>query len=103
MSFLQHIIRAIKSRITRKAGDVARMRERTGAYCVLVGESECKRAYGRPRHRWEKNTKVHFQEVLWGVGMTWIDMAQGRGRWRALVNAIMNLWVPYSVEDFLTS
>ena len=82
---------------------MARMRERTGAYSVLVRESECKRTPGRPRHRWEKSTHMHFQEVLWAVGMNWIDLAQGRGRLRALVNAVMNLWVPYIVENFLTS
>jgi hypothetical protein len=48
---------------------VACMRERTGAYSILVGESECKGIPGRPRQRWEKSTKIHFQEVLWGVGM----------------------------------
>jgi len=59
---------------------MARMRERTGAYSVLVEETECKRTPGRPRHSWEKRTKMYFQEVLWGVGMNWIDLAQGRGR-----------------------
>jgi hypothetical protein len=46
---------------------------------------------------------MHFQEVLWNVGMNWIDLAQGKGRWRALVNAVMNFWVPYSVQKFLNS
>ena len=54
------------------------------------GESECKRTPGRPRHRWEKSIKMYFQEVLWDVGMNWIDLAQCRGRWRALVNAVIN-------------
>jgi hypothetical protein len=48
---------------------------------------------GRPRHRWEDNIKMDLQEVGWG-GMGWIDMAQDRDRWRALVNAVMNLMVP---------
>jgi hypothetical protein len=45
------------------------------------------------RHRWEDNIKMDLQEVGWG-GMDWIDMAQDRDRWRALVNAVMNLRVP---------
>jgi hypothetical protein len=46
----------------------------------------------RPRRRWEDNIKMNFQEVGWG-GMDWIDLAQDRDRWRALVNAVMNLVV----------
>jgi hypothetical protein len=48
---------------------------------------------GRPRRRWEDNIKMDLQEMGWG-GMDWIDMAQDRNRWRALVNAVMNLRVP---------
>jgi hypothetical protein len=44
-------------------------------------------------HRWEDNIKRDLQEVGWG-GMNWIQLAQGRDRWQALVNAVMNLWVP---------
>jgi hypothetical protein len=47
----------------------------------------------RPKHRWEDNIKIDLQEVGWG-GMDWIDMAQDRDRWRALVSAVMNLRVP---------
>ena len=53
---------------------------------------EGKRPLGRPRHRWE-DIKTDIQEVGWG-GMDWIDLAQGKDRWRALVNAVMNLRVP---------
>jgi hypothetical protein len=69
------------------------MGDRSGAYRVLVGEPEGRRQIGRPRCRWEDKTKMNLQEVGWG-GMEWIDMAQYRDRWRVLVNAVMNLWVP---------
>jgi hypothetical protein len=64
------------------------MGEGRGAYRVLVG-----RPLGRPRCRWEDNIKMDLKEVGWG-GMDWIDMAQDRDRWRALVSAVMNLRVP---------
>ena len=63
-----------------------------GVYRVLVGKPEGKRPLGRPRRRWEDNIKMDFQEVEWG--MDWIELAQDRDRWRALVNAVMNLRVP---------
>ena len=53
---------------------------------------EGKRPLGRPRCRWEKNIKMDLQEVGCG-GMDWIELAQDRDRWRALVNAVMNLRV----------
>jgi len=57
------------------------------------GKSEGKRPLGRPRRRWEDNIKMNLQEV--GCeGMDWIELAQNRGRWRALVNAVMNVRVP---------
>ena len=74
------------------AGHVARMGERRGAYRVLVGKPEGKRPLGRPRHRWEDNIKMDLQEVECG-GVDWIELAQNRNRWRALVNAVMNLRV----------
>jgi hypothetical protein len=55
-----------------------------------VGRPEGRRPLGRPRHRWEDNIKMDLQEVGW-EGMDWIDMAEDRDRWRALVNAVMNL------------
>ena len=54
---------------------------------------EGNRPLGRPRRRWEDNIKMDLQEVGCG-GMDWIDLAQDRDRWRALVNAVMNLQVP---------
>jgi hypothetical protein len=74
-------------------GHVARMGERRGAYTILVGRPEGRRPLGRPRRRWEDNIKTDLEEVGW-VGMDWIELAQDRDRWRALVNAVMNLWVP---------
>jgi hypothetical protein len=69
------------------------MGEGRGAYRVLVGRPEGRRPLGRPRRRWEDNIKIDLQEVGWGC-MDWIDMAQARERWRAVVNAVMNLRVP---------
>jgi hypothetical protein len=70
------------------------MGERRGAYRALVGKPEGRRPLGRPRRRWEDNIKIDLQEVGWGGGMDWINLAQDRERWQALVNAVMNLRVP---------
>jgi hypothetical protein len=74
-------------------GHVARMGERRGVYRVLVGKPEGKKPLGRPRRRWEGNIKMDLQEVVCG-GMDWIELAQDRDSLRALVNVVMNLWVP---------
>ena len=69
------------------------MGERRGIYRVLVWKPTGKRPLGRPRHRWEDNIKMNLQEVVCG-GMNCIELAQDRDRWWALLNAVMNLWVP---------
>ena len=88
-----NIVQVIKSRSMRWAGHVARMGERRGGYRVLVGKPEVKRPFGRPWHRWEDNIKMDLQEMKCGV-IDWIDVAQDRERWQALVVAVMNLKVP---------
>jgi hypothetical protein len=80
------IIRMAKSRRTRWAGGVAR----TGRTRVPVGG---KRPLGRPRRRWVDNIKMDVRDIWWG-GMDWIDLAQDRNQWRALVNTVMNLRIP---------
>jgi hypothetical protein len=69
------------------------MGEERGAYRILVGRPEGRRQLGRPRRRWEDNIKMDIREVGW-KDMNWIDLAQDRLWWRALVNAVMNLRVP---------
>jgi hypothetical protein len=76
----------------RWAGHVARIGEKRGAYRILVGRPEERRLLRRPRRRWEDNIKMDLQKV--GRGMDWIELTQDRDRWRAVVNAVMNLGVP---------
>jgi len=66
------------------------MGERRGIYRVLVGKPEGKRPLGRPRRRWEDNIKMDLREVGCG-GLDWIELAEDRDRWPALVNVVMNL------------
>jgi hypothetical protein len=89
---LPNIVAVIKSRKMRWAGYVACMGKRRGVYRVLVEKPEGKRPLGRPRRRWEDIIKIDLREVGCG-GVDRIELAQNRDRWRALVNAVMNLRV----------
>jgi hypothetical protein len=89
----QSIIRIIKSRRMRWVGHVARMGEKRSAYRLLVGKPEGKRPLGRPILRWVDNIKMDLLEIGWGR-VDWIGLAQDRNKWKALVNAVMNLRVP---------
>jgi hypothetical protein len=67
---------------------------------VLVGKPKGKEPLGRPRRKWEDNIEMYLQEV--GLeGLDWIDLAQGRNRWRYLVNTLLNLLAPYNTKNFL--
>ena len=82
-----------KARRMRWAGHVARMGDGRGVHKVLVGKPDGKRPVGRPRRRWEDNIKMDLQEVGKGCG-DWMELAEDRDRWRALVGTVMNLRVP---------
>jgi hypothetical protein len=87
------IIRMIKSRRTRWARHVERIRAKRNAYRVLVGKPEGKRSLGGPRRRLGDNIKMYLRGIGRG-GMDWIDLAQDRDQWRDLLNTVMNLRVP---------
>ena len=89
---LPNIVRVAKSRRMRWAGHVALMGEGRGVHRVLVGKPEAKRPLGRPRRRWEDNIKMDLQEE--GGGGDWMELAQDKDRWWALVNTVMNFRVP---------
>jgi hypothetical protein len=67
--------------------------EKRNAYRICVGKPEGKRALGIPRRRWVDNIKTELREIGW-CGMDWIDLAQDRDQWRALVSTVMNLRAP---------
>ena len=72
---------------------MVRMGEGRGVHKVLVGKPEGKRPLGRPRRRCEDNIKMDLEEVGRGCG-DWMELAQDRDRWRALVSTVLNFWVP---------
>jgi len=82
----------VKSRRVRWAGHVAHMGEGRIVHRVLVGKPEGKRPLGRPRRRWEDNIKMDLRKV--GRVGDWMELAQDRNRWRALVNTVKNFRVP---------
>ena len=86
-------VRVIKSRRMRSAGHVARIGKGRGVYRVLVGKPEGKKPLGRSRRRWADNIKMDLQEVRCR-NMNWVELAEDRDRWRALVNEVMDLRVP---------
>ena len=86
-------MRVVKSRRMRWAGHVARMGEDRGVHRVLVGKPEGKRPLGRPRRRREDNIKMDLQEVGGGHG-DWIELAQDKDRWWALVGMVRDFRVP---------
>jgi hypothetical protein len=69
------------------------MGEKRNVYWILVGNPEGKRLLGRPRRRLVDNIKIDLREIGWD-GRDWINLAQDRDQWRALVNAVINLWFP---------
>jgi hypothetical protein len=93
--FSPSIIRIIKSRRTRWAGNVAQMGEKRNVYRLLVGKTERKSPLGKPRRRWVDNIKMDLLEVGWG-DVDWVGLAKDRNRWRALVNSVLNLRVPWN-------
>ena len=90
LSCSPNIVRVIKSIRLRWAGHVARMGEGRSAFKILTGKPTGKRPLGRPR---ENNIKMDLQEIGINAG-NWVDSAQDRNYWRALVNAALNLRVP---------
>ena len=88
-----NIFRAINSRRLRWVGHIARMEEGRSAFKILKAKPTGKRPLGRPRRRWEDNIRMDLEEIGINAG-NWVDSAQDRDYWRALVNAALNLRVP---------
>jgi hypothetical protein len=90
---LPNIVRVVKSKRMRWVGHVARRGEDRRVHMVLVKKPEGKRPLGRPRRRWKDNIKIDLQEFGGGRG-DWMDLAQDRDRWRALVGTVRDFRVP---------
>ena len=90
---LLNMVRVVKPRRMRWVGHVASMGEGRGVHTVLVGKPEGRRPLERPKRRWKDNIKMDLQEVG-GVCGDWMELAQDRDRWRALVSTVRNLRVP---------
>jgi hypothetical protein len=78
------------------------MGEMRNVYSILVRKPEGKRPFRRPRRRWEDKIVIDLREIGW-EGVEWIHLAQETDQWRALVNTVMNLWVPHTAGNMLTS
>ena len=87
------VVKSRRMRWVRWVRHVARIGEGRGVYRVLVRKPEGKRQLGRPRLRWENNIKMDLREVGGGCE-DWMELAENRDRWRALVGTVMNLRVP---------
>ena len=87
-----NIVRVIKSTRLRWAGHVAKMEEGMTTF-KITGKPTGKRPLGRPRRRWEDNIRMDLEEIGINAG-NWVDSAQDRNYWRALVDAALNLRVP---------
>jgi hypothetical protein len=87
------IIRVIKSRKMRWADHVAPLGEMENAYKIFVGKSEGNKALGRPMLRWKLNIEMDLRGMGW-KGVVWMHLVQDRDQWRAVVNTVMNLWIP---------
>jgi len=88
-----NIVRVIKSRRLRWAGHVARMEEDRSAFKMFTGKPTGKRPLGRPRRRWEDSIRMDLEEICINTG-NWVDLAQDRYSWRALVDAVLSLRIP---------
>jgi len=83
-------------------GHVARIGEVRNAYKILVGNSDRKRPLGRPKRRWEDSIRMNLREIEW-EDVDWMQLAQDRVQWRAVVYMVINLRVPRKAGNFLTS